>query len=153
MRQPSSRAWICLAAFIVAAGLYAQEKSLRLGTPTGREVTVPVTMTCTDPVQGFVLAVAFDTTKLTAMDARAAGATVAAGVELVVSEIIPEGLTMGVVLDFNPPYDGQTIPGGTDQLIAEVDMEASLALPCGTSEDVPLVFADDLNDPPLNSHL
>ena len=97
------RLWVCmcLAALLLAGGVFAQAKSLKIGTATGRNVTVPITMDSDENVQGFVLSVAFDDTKLQATDVRAAGATTAAGAELVVGEILAgDGFTLGVVLDF-----------------------------------------------------
>ena len=36
-----------------------------------------------------------------------------AGAELVVPEILPGGFTLGVVVDFEEPFSGKTIPSGT----------------------------------------
>ena len=135
----------------VGGGLLAQDKSLTISEETGRDVTVEISMDTNENVQGFVVAVAFDTAKLVPTDVRAAGATVANNPELVVSEILPEGFTLGVVMDFNTPYDGQEIPAGTGLLIAEADLEASLILECGLFEDVPVTFQDELNEPPLSN--
>ena len=146
------RLWLCIgvAALLLAGGAYAQGKSLAIGEVEGSNVTVPVTMTSDEPIEGFVLSVAYDTTKLATLDVRAVGAAAAA--ELIVSEIVPEGFTLGVVMDFVSPYDGQTIPAGTEA-IAEADLEADVAalgLELGGPPAVlPLELVDGLNEPPL----
>ena len=134
-------------------GVGVQAKSLSIGSATGSEVTLPITLTTDEPVQGFVLSVAVDTSKLSVTDVRAAGATLENNAELVVPEILPEGFTLGVVMDIDPPYEGQVIPAGEDLLIAEVDLAAAVLVPCGQEEQVPVVFQDGLNSPPLNNIL
>ncbi|MGE3164452.1 MAG: dockerin type I repeat-containing protein [Planctomycetota bacterium] len=71
------------------------------------------------PVQGFVLAIQ-DTAGLTLTAINIAGATVIAGAEFVVPNInnAANGGTLGVVLDFSAPFNGQTIPTGS-AVIAE----------------------------------
>ncbi|MGE3163380.1 MAG: hypothetical protein AB7O52_00590 [Planctomycetota bacterium] len=70
--------------------------------------------------QGFVLAVAHDA-DLTLVSIDTAGVTDDAGAEFVASDVdnVNHGGTMGVVLDFSSPFNGQTIAVGTNQLIAE----------------------------------
>ncbi|MBP7752117.1 MAG: hypothetical protein KA323_15625, partial [Planctomycetes bacterium] len=68
---------VCIAALLLAGSLCAQGKSLAIGSVEGSAVTVPVTMTSDEPIEGFVLSVAFDTTKITATDVRVAGAAAA----------------------------------------------------------------------------
>jgi len=154
MGRQKLRLFLCLALVGLLVGSAAgATKSLTLGTVTGREVTLPVTMTSDEDVQGFVLSVAVDTTRMDILDVRAAGATVDNGAELIVPEILPEGFTLGVVMDFDPPYNGQVIPAGTDLLIAEADLSSKLIVPCMETEEVPVVFQDGLNQPPLNNIL
>ncbi|HAK97450.1 MAG TPA: hypothetical protein DCM87_21295, partial [Planctomycetes bacterium] len=62
---------VCIAALLMAGSLYAQGKSLAIGSVEGSAVTVPVTMTSDEPIEGFVLSVAVDTTKLAVLDVRA----------------------------------------------------------------------------------
>jgi hypothetical protein len=73
-------------------------------------------------VQGFVLAVAHDGGALTLSSINVAGtATSAAGAEFVVPNTSPAGGTggtLGVVLDFDAPFGGQTIAPGVGQHIA-----------------------------------
>ena len=148
MKQPRLWACVCLATLLLTGGLFAQ-KSLDIGSATGTDVTLPVTLTSDEGVQGLVLSVGVDAMKLTATDIRAAGATIANNAELIVGEVLPDGVTLGVVMDFNPPYDGQEIPTGSDQLIAEVDLTALVVLPCGDTETIAVNFQDGLNSPPL----
>ena len=146
-------AFVGLIAVCLLVGEALQAKSLSIGSATGTEVTLPITMSTDESVQGFVLSVAVDTSKLAVIDVRAAGATLDGNAELVVPEILPEGFTLGVVMDFEPPYDGQEIPAGDDLLIAEVDLQAQELVPCGQQDEVPVVFQDGLNDPPLSNIL
>ena len=94
---------------------------MAIGSATGAAVTLPITMTSNEDVQGFVLAVSYDAAYVEATDVVAAGATTAAGAELVVPEILASGFTLGVVLDFNPPYGGQVIPQGIERLDRQRD--------------------------------
>jgi len=134
--------------------VFAQTKSLTVGDVTGPSATVAVTMTSDEDVQGFVLSVGYqpDPSLVTTLDVRAAGATIANGAELIIGEILAEGFTLGVVMDFNPPYAGQVIPAGTGLLIAEADVDASAAaagLVPGDATTVNVVLQDGLNTPPL----
>ena len=131
---------VCLAAVFLAGGLSAAEKSMAIGSATGAAATLPITMTSNEDVQGFVLAVSYDAAYVEATDVVAAGATTAAGAELVVPEILASGFTLGVVLDFNPPYGGQVIPQGSNVLIANATMAATAVVPCGDTLAVPVVF-------------
>ena len=111
-----------------------------------------------DSVEGFVLAVSYDTTRLSVTDVSVAGTvTEATGAELVVPEIFETqgGFTLGVVLDFTTPFDGQEIPPGTNQRIATfVATPDIIIFPPNPSESVPLVFADGtFNIPTLDNIL
>jgi hypothetical protein len=124
-----------------------------IGTASGASGTLPIRMSSDEDVQGFVLSGGFDASKLAVDDVRAAGVTVAQGAELIVGEILTGGFTLGVVMDFNPPYAGQVIGDGNDQLIAEADVASDLVLPCGDSELVAVNFQNGLNSPPLSNIL
>ncbi len=70
------------------------------------------------PVQGFVLSIAHDD-GLTLNSINLNGTVASsAGAEFVVPTVYPDGGTVGVVLDFNAPFNGQVIPVGVDQHIA-----------------------------------
>ncbi|MDE0960403.1 MAG: hypothetical protein OSB09_06455 [Planctomycetota bacterium] len=69
-------------------------------------------------VQGFVLAVAHDPALVTLQGIILGAETLAAGAELVVPELHSNGGTLGVVLDFESPFEGQSIATGDDNHIA-----------------------------------
>ena len=69
--------------------------------------------------QGFVLSIAHDAADVTLESIDIDGTvTELAGAELVVPQIFPAGGTLGVVLDFSAPFDGQVIAAGLDLHIA-----------------------------------
>ncbi len=93
------RLWLCvgMAALLLAGGVTAQDKSLTMGSATGANVTLEVTLASDADAQGFVLAVSYDPA-LTATDVRAAGATITNNAELMVPELLTGGFTLGVVM-------------------------------------------------------
>ncbi len=138
---------VVLAALPVAGAEYAMSLG-QGGDGAAREGVIPLSITSADPVEGFVAAVAFDGAKIevTAIDQANRLGTVY-GAELVVKEIYANGFTLGVVLDVDSPFAGQTIPVGTQQ----VALIGVRALACGDApEDVPVRFVDNvLGQPPL----
>ena len=115
---------------------------------------VPITMTNDAPVEGFVLAVSYDTMLVSVMDVSIVGTvTESVGAELVVPEIFEAqgGFTLGVVLDAQgPPFDGQTIPAGAGQLIAHFDVMPDQVV--GADTPVSFDFTDGtFNNPPLDN--
>ena len=69
--------------------------------------------------QGFVLSVAHVAADVTLESIDIAGTvTQAVGAELVVPQIFADGGTLGVVLDFSAPFDGQAIPAALGSHIA-----------------------------------
>ncbi|MGE4603199.1 MAG: hypothetical protein AAEJ65_09870 [Planctomycetota bacterium] len=70
------------------------------------------------PVQGFVVVVSHDPTLLGLQNIILGSESLAAGAELVVPEIYSNGGSLGVVLDFESPFEGQNIPTGDDNHIA-----------------------------------
>ena len=152
MKQKGFKLSVGLATVFLTGGLFVQAESLTIGDVTGRNVTVPITMDSGENVQGYVLSVAVPAA-LTVTDVENVAPSTGDEAELVVSEILPEGFTLGVVMDFNAPYDGQEIPAGNNVKIAEAAMEANLVLPCGDTQDVGIAFQDGLNSPPLSNLL
>ncbi len=64
-------------------------------------------------VQGFVVSMSHDPTMITLTGIDISGTdTETANAEFVVPTVYVNGGTLGVVLDFNAPYDGQVIPQG-----------------------------------------
>ena len=69
--------------------------------------------------EGFVLSIEHDAADLTLNSIDILGTvTESVGAELVVPQIFPNGGTLGVVLDFSAPFDGQAIPAALNQHIA-----------------------------------
>lgn len=69
--------------------------------------------------QGFVLSIAHDSNAVTLQSIDIVGTiTDTVGAELVVPQVYANGGTLGVVLDFNSPFDGQVIPLGQGSHIA-----------------------------------
>ncbi|MDE0959833.1 MAG: hypothetical protein OSB09_03555, partial [Planctomycetota bacterium] len=69
-------------------------------------------------VQGFVTAISHDPTMITLEGISTGADADAAGAEFQISNSYANGGTFGVVLDFQSPFDGQTIPEGNDTHIA-----------------------------------
>ncbi|MGE4619709.1 MAG: hypothetical protein AAEJ04_07875, partial [Planctomycetota bacterium] len=73
----------------------------------------------TGPVQGFVVAIAHGPEELTLQEITLSGTiTEEVGAEFEVANLYANGGTIGVVLDFQPPFDGQMIATGVDNHIA-----------------------------------
>jgi len=69
--------------------------------------------------QGFVTSISHDVSVVTLVDININGtATAAASAEFIAPNLLAAGGTLGVVLDFNAPFDGQTIAAGQDLHIA-----------------------------------
>ncbi len=135
------------------------QQSLNIVGPGGPPIAglgsaiVDVNMTNTDPVQGFVLAIAYDNSVIE-ITGVVAGAVVAPA-ELYFPEILATGLTVGMVMDSGPPFGGQTIAAGTDQTITLITAK-SIILVNELDPDVTtnLTFLDGtLNSPPLDNIL
>ncbi|MDG1454618.1 MAG: hypothetical protein P8R38_00265, partial [Planctomycetota bacterium] len=88
------------------------------------ETSLDITMDSTAPTEGFVLAIGVDDSLLSISDIAAAGSTLSASAELVVPEVFPNGATLGVVLDAQSPFAGQSIGAGSGQLIATMSVAA-----------------------------
>ena len=128
----------------------AQETlSISDGTSVGLSPEIlTVTLDASFAVQGFVLAIGYDETVVTATDLSAAGS--AQDAELIIPEVLTGGVTMGVIMDAEPPYDGQTITPGGGILIAELTMTPIAVVSIETP--VPIDFVDGvLNSPALSN--
>ena len=110
-----------------------------------------VVMTNEAPVQGYVLAIGYDSGLVTATDATVDGtAASVVGAEFVVISLVDGGITCAVVLDFDAPFDGHTIAAGSDQSIAIVTVSSNSAVAENTTTQVQ--FVDEVfNDPPLSN--
>ncbi|HAK93796.1 MAG TPA: hypothetical protein DCM87_01985 [Planctomycetes bacterium] len=135
--------------------IMAPEVWAYMGTPG---VVVPVFATNAAPIQGFSFGVTFNL-----LHARMAGIdlrdtiTERVGAEFVAlainngetSPVIDTGwATFAVVLDAEPPFEGQTIPAGKEQRIANLVYD--LLIPSGgAARSMAVPFVDGLGDPPV----
>ena len=130
-------------------GSAQQSLSISDGSTQGlSSETLAITLDATADVQGYVLAIAFDDTLLTASDLQPAGA--AENAELVVAEILTGGVTLGVVMDSEPPYGDAPIPAGNGTTIATLTVTPAQVV--GSDTDVAVDFQDGtLNSPALDN--
>ena len=103
--------------------------------------------------QGFVLSITHDPALLSLVDITLGSASQSAGAELVVEELYSNGGTLGVVLDFETPFEGQTIAAGNDNHIASYVYASQIDL---VEPDAPvqtaLTFVDgQLGSPTLDN--
>ncbi len=90
-----------------------------VSAPSNGGSAARVLMDSMGDVQGFVLSIQHDPAMITLSGVDVTGtATELAGAEFVVPNMYADGGTLGVVLDFNAPYDGQSIAAGGDIHIA-----------------------------------
>ncbi|MGE4620078.1 MAG: hypothetical protein AAEJ04_09755, partial [Planctomycetota bacterium] len=76
--------------------------------------TTTVTLDSDTGTQGYVLAIAIDTSLLSVTNITVEGTDVeSVGAELIAAEILSGGVTLGVILDALSPYEGQEIPAGS----------------------------------------
>ena len=110
-------------------------------------------------VQGFVLAISHDPSVITLEDINIDGTiTETVGAEFVTPDILSNGGTLGVVLDFSSPFNGQTIPIGGANHIANFCYSCNTPIiyftgqPVPPSETTDLTFADGVfGTPPLSN--
>ena len=95
--------------------LAVEDKSTRAGSC----VDVRVLLTTPDPVEGFLTAIRHDAELLSLESITIAGtASEANGADFVSAEVLPNGGTLGVILDFEEPFSGNEIPPGSNLPIA-----------------------------------
>ena len=93
-------------------------------------------------MQGFVTAIAHNGDELALTNIDVSAAVDDIGAEFVESSIFADGGTLGVVLDFVQDFDGQTIPVGVDNHIADYTYRCNVAPGAGeepTSSDLDFV--------------
>jgi hypothetical protein len=118
--------------------------------------SVDIILDAPSPVGGFVVAVAHDPRKLQLSKITIEGTvTSASGADFSSSRIFPEGGTLEVMLDLEPPFLGNTIPAGSAQVIARFEYCCIQEPPAGGPDAVSdLRFVDGvLGDPPLSNRL
>lgn len=127
------------------------------GAPPGRLCApVDVLLDTFAPVQGFVLAIAHDPAVLRLTGITIDGtASEASGADFAQENILENGGTLGVVLDLEPPFRGNTIPIGLNQVIARYTYCCLVEPPRGGPDTVStLRFVDGvLGDPLLENVL
>ncbi len=146
MKRTNWRMLGCAAVALVLAALPASAADYALslgigGDGAAREGSIPLTITSADPVEGFVVAVGFDGARVEVLDIDEENRlSTQFHAELVVKEIFTAGFTLGVVLDVDSPFEGQTIPAGTTD-VALIDVRAA---DCSESpQDVAFTFQDN----------
>jgi hypothetical protein len=122
--------------------------------PTGvMEGAIRILVENTQPVEGFVVAVGHDPNLATLQEINISGtATEQAGAEFVHDNLYPDGGTLGVILDFDAPFDGQTLAAnGQEHHVANfVYRYAGSPITAPDCVTVPLRLEDDtFGDPPL----
>lgn len=146
-------ALVFLLLLAVGSGSVSAQNALTItdGSTEGlSSVSLSVLMDADAPVEGYVLAITYDTGALSVSDISEGTAATSAGAELVAAESLADGFTLGVVLDGESPFDGQTIPAGTGLEIAVFTMTPQILV--GAATDTALAFADQvLNNPPLDN--
>ena len=118
--------------------------------------TVRIMMDSPLDVQGFVISMSHDPVMITLTGIDISGTdTEAANAEFVVPAVYTDGGTLGVVLDFNAPYDGQVIPQGSGIHGANYNYSCNNPVlyfegdPVPPSETSDLTFVDNLFGNPL----
>jgi len=102
--------------------------------------TFCVELDSTAPVEGFVLAITYDSAVVTVDSIDRTALTSETEAELFVPEILGNGWTLGVVMDSGPPFDGQTIAAGSGLSLACFTASSLLVFPLG-DPDVTTGFA------------
>jgi len=153
---------ICLA-FFVGAQANAGTDSMSMGATSVSSDgggTVTVSGSSSGDVQGFVISVSHDPTIITLDSIDIAGTDAAnAGAEFVVPTTYADGGTVGVVLDFNAPYDGQVINGGGGLSLANFNYSCNNAVfytegsPAPAAETSALTFVDATYGSPALSNV
>jgi hypothetical protein len=150
---------------LVLTGGQVSCRGARPGTLRIRDTVAPpgagcqsadILLDAPSPVGGFVIAVAHDPQALELADITIDGTvTSASGADFSLPLIHPTGGTLEVILDLEPPFQGNTIPAGTSQVIARFEYCCLQEPPAGAPDAVTeLRFVDGvLGDPPLSNRL
>ncbi|MGE4603025.1 MAG: hypothetical protein AAEJ65_08985, partial [Planctomycetota bacterium] len=150
---------VCCTPLVLAGG--GDTSSFDAGThssPSTGGSTANIMMDSSADVQGFVVCIAHDGSVITLDSIDLDGTSGdAAGAEFVVANTYANSGTLGVVLDFNSPFDGQTIAAGSSH-IANFNYSCNTAVfyiegdAAPADETSALAFEDNLeNNPPLEN--
>lgn len=116
-------------------------------------VTIPVLATHPDPLQGFQNGLTWDPDFLQFVEVSLAGtATADATPEFIAINPVPgpsgpEGVTLGIVIDTLPPFEGRTLPPGTDQRIVHLVFQVPGSAPAFATS--PVLFDSTIGSPPI----
>ena len=142
---------VCLCTLMANPAMGQQSLTIADATTQGlSEFNTEVVLQSTGERQGYVLAIGFDSSVLNATNVSVEGSDVQnIGAELIAAEVLAEGLTLGVVLDAQSPFDGQVIPAGQATVGVLTFTPATIATSNLTTQ---LSFADGVfNSPPLDN--
>ena len=116
--------------------------------------TFGVDMDAPEDIEGFVIAMSFDSSLVAITDLSTAGTvTESSNAELVVPQIFAGGFTLGCVLDAAAPFDGQTIAAGSGLRLLNFTAQSVVVLDQADPNEVTgFAFTDDtFNNPPLSN--
>ena len=142
---------VCLCVFMTSPVMGQQSLTIADATTQGLSAfNTEVVLQSTGDTQGYVLAIGFDPSVLTATNVSVEGSDVESiGAELIAAEVLTEGMTLGVVLDAQSPFDGQVIPPGQSSVGVLSFTPATVATSNLTTT---LNFVDGVfNSPPLDN--
>jgi len=139
----------------LAGGTGASFTAESVSAPSTGGSAVRVLFDSSADVQGFVISMSHDPAAITLSGVDIAGTdTELSGAEFVVPAVYADGGTIGVVLDFNAPYDGQVIPASAEIHAANYNYNCNSAVlyfegdPVPPSETTALTFIDGLYGSP-----
>ncbi|NRA75347.1 MAG: hypothetical protein HRU16_05340, partial [Planctomycetes bacterium] len=151
---------VCCASLVLAGG--GDTSSYTAGnhsSPSTGGSTAAIMMDSSADCQGYVICITHDGSVVTLDSIGITGtAASAAGAEFVVANEYANSGTLGVVLDFNSPFDGQTIAAGSGIHIANFNYSCNNAVFYTEGDPAPptvtsaLTFEDNNdNNPPLEN--
>lgn len=152
--------WLVAALFLVSPGPLFGVNRLALVGPvvptdgsTGFPFSTPVLLTNDFVVRAYTLAIRSPQPLVEAIGFdTSASLTDSIGAESIIVTPDSGGLVVQVVLDSEAPFDGQTIPVGTSQLLGAVEWQTTA--PITEPLSVPLQFTDGtLGSPAVFNHL
>lgn len=121
--------------------------------------SISITMDSSADCQGYVICLSHDNTVVT-LDSITTGGTAAdaAGAEFAIANTYATNGTLGVVMDFTAPFDGQVIAAGSNVTVANFNYSCNNAVfyiegdAAPATESAALTFEDDTNNnPPLEN--
>ncbi|MEE2883350.1 MAG: hypothetical protein VYD70_06445 [Planctomycetota bacterium] len=111
--------------------------------------TLAITMDATEGVEGFVLAIGFDESLLLVDDFGPVGDSASA--DFIVTAIYNDGVTLGVVMETEPPFEGDVIASGSGIVIAGLTVTPIISVTADTVATID--FVDGVFNSPTLSNL